>query len=268
MTCSFLHPVIGLLAGGLVLATAGSGMAADPVISLKTRGEVVQRFVLLKPERPVAAVILFAGGDGRVPLDRLAPGQFINRGNFLVRTRYEFKRHGLMVAVVDAPSDKQGSGGMLGTFRGSDEHAQDIAAVIEYLKAQADVPVWLVGTSRGTESAAALATKFGDRIGGVVLTATMSVRNRQGFSVFEFPLKAIRVPALVVSHKDDGCPATPPSQAERIADAMANSPRKKLLLVEGGDPPKSDPCEALSQHGFLGIEKQVVAVIADFVRAK
>jgi alpha/beta superfamily hydrolase len=260
--------MIGVLAAGLLLASAGSGVAADPVVSLKTRGEVAQRFVLLKPERPVATVILFAGGHGKVALDRLAPGQFVNRGNFLVRTRYEFKRHGLMVAVVDAPSDQQGSGGMLGTFRGSNEHAQDIAAVIEYLKAQASVPVWLVGTSRGTESAAALATKLGDRIGGVVLTATMSVRNRQGFSVFEFPLKAIRVPALVISHKDDGCLATPPSQAEWIAGAMTNSPRKKVLIVEGGDPPKSDPCEALSQHGFLGIEKQVVAAIADFIKAK
>lgn len=47
---------------------------------------------------------------------------------------------------------------------------------------------------------------------------------------------------------------------------MSNSPRKKVLIVEGGDPPKSDPCEALSQHGFLGIEKQVVAAIADFIK--
>jgi alpha-beta hydrolase superfamily lysophospholipase len=260
--------MIGLLAVGLLLASAGIGLAADPVVSLKTRGEVSLRFVLLKPERPVAAVILFSGGHGKVPLDRLAPGQFVNRGNFLVRTRYEFTRRGLMVAVVDAPSDRQESGGMLGTFRGSDEHTQDITAVVDYLKAQADVPVWLIGTSRGTESAAALATKLGNRIGGVVLTSSMSMRNRQGFSVFEFPLKAIRVPALVVSHKDDGCQVTPPSQAERIAGAMSNSPRTKVLLVEGGDPPRSDPCEALSQHGFIGIEKQVVAAIADFIKAK
>lgn len=266
MTRPFPGLAIALLAVGLLLGFAQSGIAADPVLSLKTRGEVTQRFVLLKPEKPTVAVILFAGGPGKVPLDRLAPGQFVNRGNFLVRTRYEFKRHGFMVAIVDAPSDRQGSEGMLGSFRGSDEHARDIAAVVDYLKAQTDLPVWLVGTSRGTESAAALATKLGDRIGGVVLTSSMSMRNRQGFSVLEFPLKAIRVPALVVSHKDDGCHATPPSQAEWIAGAMSNSPRKKVLIVEGGDPPKSDPCEALSQHGFLGIEKQVVAAIADFIK--
>lgn len=215
MTRPFPGLAIALLAAGLLLGFAQSGIAADPVLSLKTRGEVTQRFVLLKPEKPTVAVILFAGGPGKVPLDRLAPGQFVNRGNFLVRTRYEFKRHGFMVAIVDAPSDRQGSEGMLGSFRGSDEHARDIAAVVDYLKAQTDLPVWLVGTSRGTESAAALATKLGDRIGGVVLTSSMSMRNRQGFSVLEFPLKAIRVPALVVSHKDDGCHAAVPSRMDR-----------------------------------------------------
>jgi dienelactone hydrolase len=250
----------------ILAAAAFASAAADEIVTLKTRGEVAQRFVLLKPEKPTASVILFAGGPGKVPLDRLSPGQFVNRGNFLVRTRYEFQRHSLMVAVVDAPSDHQGSGGMEGGFRGSAEHARDIAAVIDFLRAQANVPIWLVGTSRGTESAAALATKLGDRISGVVLTSTMSVRNNKGFSVFEFPLDSVRVPALVAAHKGDGCFVTPPGQADHIAQAFKASPRKKALLFDGGDPPRSDPCEALSQHGFLGIEKQVVAAIAEFIK--
>ena len=38
-------------------------------------------------------------------------------------------------------------------------------------------------------------------------------------------------------------------------------------LLSGGDPPKSDPCEAMSQHGFLGIEGQAVDAIAKFIKA-
>ena len=57
-----------------------------------------------------------------------------------------------MVAVVDAPSDRQR--GMNAIFRMSRAHAADIAAVADYLKKQSDVPVWLVGTSMGSFSAA------------------------------------------------------------------------------------------------------------------
>jgi pimeloyl-ACP methyl ester carboxylesterase len=240
--------------------------AAAEIVTLKTRGEVTQSFALVAPEKPVAAAILFPGGGGVTPLDKLVPGQFINRGNFLVRVRYDLARAGLAVAIVDAPSDRQGERGMKGGFRGSAEHAEDIAAVVEHLRARFRLPVWLVGTSAGTESAAFLATRLGERVAGVVLTSSISQRYKMGFSVLELPLATVRVPALIVAHKDDGCWATPAHQAEAIARAFGASSRKEVLIVEGGDPPRSEPCEALSQHGFLGIEKRVVDAIAAFIK--
>ena len=266
MTMGRIFFLIGLALGAIAFAPTDA--RADPIVTLPTRPEVTQRFALLKPDGPVASVILFAGGPGKVPLDKLEPGQFINRGNFLVRVRYEFQRHGFMVAIVDAPSDRQSANGMEGSFRGSPEHARDIAAVIDYLKAQANVPLWIVGTSRGTESVASLATKLGERIDGAVFTSSMTSWNRAGLQVFDFPLDTVRVPALVVAHAEDGCSVTPPSGAERIKNALVKSPRTQVLYFEGGDPPKSDPCEALSAHGFLGIEKKVVAAIADFIKGK
>ena len=259
--------LIGLALIAIIAAPADS-RAADPIVTLTTRADVTQRFVLLKPEKPVASVILFAGGPGKVPLDRLAPDQFINRGNFLVRVRYEFQRHGFIVAIVDAPSDRQGADGMLGAFRGSPEHARDIAAVVDHLRSLANVPVWIVGTSRGTESVAAVATKLGERIDGAVFTSSVTSWNRAGMQVFDFPLETVRIPALIVADARDGCSVTPPSGAERIKNALVKSPRAQVLYFEGGDPPKSDACEALSEHGFLGIEKKVVAAIAEFIRGK
>jgi hypothetical protein len=39
------------------------------------------------------------------------------------------------------------------------------------------------------------------------------------------------------------------------------------VVLSGGSPPQSDPCEAMSQHGFLGIEKQAVDAVAKFILA-
>lgn len=243
-----------------------SAAGADEIVTLKTREGVTQSFALLTSDKPMASVILFPGGNGKTPLDKLKPGQFINKGNFLVRIRYELARHGLTVAVVDVPSDQQ-MGGMI-TFRHSDEHARDMAAVVTHLKAKAPVPVWLIGTSRGTESAASLAIKLGSGIDGVILTSSIVVDNRGGSSILGLPLSSIRVPVLAVAHKDDGCHLTPASGAASIVEAARASPRKKLLVFEGGGPERSDPCEALAHHGFVDIEKQVAAAIADFVKER
>jgi hypothetical protein len=121
------------------------------LVSIKTPRGVTQKFILIKPENPVAAVILFAGGKGALGL-KSASGMGWGAGNFLVRTREKFAGHDLMVAVIDAPSDR--GDGMNAIFRMSKAHADDIAAVAAYLKKEKDVTVWVVGTSMGTFSAA------------------------------------------------------------------------------------------------------------------
>lgn len=260
--------VLVACSAAILTLMAAKAAGADEIVTLKTREGVTQSFTLLVSEKPAASVILFPGGNGKTPLDKLQPGQFINKGNFLVRILYELKRNGLAVAIVDAPSDRQDVSGMFGTFRGSDEHARDIAVVVDYLRAKAAIPVWLVGTSAGTESVASLTTKLGSRIDGAVLTSSISVRYRRGFSVFEFPIDVVRVPVLVIGHKDDECQWSPGSQTQHIAESFSASSRKKALIFEGGDPPRSEPCEALAQHGFVGIEKKVAATIADFVKER
>ena len=76
------------------------------------------------------------------------------------------------MAVVDAPSDKKH--GMYDGFRNSGEHLKDMEAVISFLKSEANVPVWLIGTSRGTESAAYIASKAKGAINGLILTSSMN----------------------------------------------------------------------------------------------
>lgn len=245
--------------------------AADgEVVRLKTARGATQAFILIKPAKPQAAVILFAGGHGALGV-RSAADMAWGAGNFLVRSRDHFVNAGMMVAVIDAPSDH--AGGMNAVFRMSKEHHDDIAAVAAHLKSVADVPVWLVGTSMGTFSAArgAIGNKT---IAGLVLTSTIT-RSRDGWKiktshpagVGSMALQQVSVPALIVSHRRDGCAITPASDSEALKAKFTKSPRVDVKLLDGGLPPKSGPCEAMSQHGFLGIEKEAVGEIANFVKA-
>ena len=119
-------------------------------------------------------------------------------GNFLVRTRQLFADQGLLVVVVDAPSDRQ-SAPFLGGFRQKPEHAADIKAVIAWRERAGTVQV-AVGTSRGTQSAAFIATALEGSEGpdGLVLTSTI-LRDDKGRPVPAMPLGKVRIPVLVAA---------------------------------------------------------------------
>ena len=58
---------------------------------------------------------------------------------------------------------------------------------------------------------------------------------------------------------------SPPGDGPRLLAALARAPRKELILVESSQI-QSEPCEALSPHGYLGIEAMVVQRIADWIK--
>ena len=63
---------------------------------------------------------------------------------------------------------------MTDEFRLGGDHFTDISAVVADLnKRFPGLSVFLIGTSRGTVSAAALGARFGTKVAGIVLTATM-----------------------------------------------------------------------------------------------
>ena len=255
----------------LLLLIASSAVPAQAqttqkVVDIPTRPGVTQRMLVLSPPAPKAAVILLAGGHGGL---QIFPNGSFNwgAGNFLVRTRQQFADQGLMVAVVDAPSDRQ-SPPYLSGFRQKPEHAADIRAVIAWMREQSKVPVWLVGTSRGTQSAAYVATELSGADGpdGIVLTSTI-LTDPKGRPVPAMPLEKIRVPVLVVHHEQDGCSLCAFSSMPALMEKLGNSPRKELLSFKGGES-KGDPCEAMAYHGFNGLEQEVVAKIAAWVLAR
>ncbi len=128
------------------------------------------------------------------------------------------------------------------------------------------MPVWLIGTSRGTESATHIAIHSKQQPNGLVLTSSMSEMNSSGTAVTEMALDKIKIPTLIVAHKKDGCWVTPPEGAEEIRSGVTNALKLEVVYFEGGDK-GSNPCSAKSYHGFFGIEDQVIERIAAFINS-
>ena len=260
-----LKRLVMLSALGLTLFAA-SAQTAQQVVDVPTRNGVTQRILFLSPPEPKATFLLFPGGHGGLgifPNGSLKWGE----GNFLVRSRQLFVDQGVAVAVVDAPSDRQ-SPPYLGGFRQTPEHAADIKALIAWARERSKVPVWLVGTSRGTQSAAFVATELqgSDGPDGVVLSSSI-LKDPRGRPVPAMPLATIRVPVLVVHHEQDGCALCSFGDVASLTSKLTNSPRTQLLQFKGGEN-RGDPCEAFAYHGFNGLESEVVRQTVSWVLAR
>jgi pimeloyl-ACP methyl ester carboxylesterase len=226
----------------------------------------------LEPELPAKAVlVLFTGGGGTLGL---GDNQIsLRTANFVVRQRWAFAAAGpYIVAVIDASRFwiDISAGGNLRGKRITNKHMVDVANVVQDLKNNFGLPIWLVGTSRGTISAAAAAARLAN-IGpanddGLVLTATLTNDADPDEEVFDVPLHLIDVPTLIASHEDDSCSTTPPEDGALLAAALTGAPKVKLeKLFKGGLAAISDACSALSPHGFFGIEAKVIKKIARFI---
>jgi len=245
-------------------------------VTLPSRPEVGQGFLLVDRADPVASVIGFAGGNGV-----LVPGGAWGRQSIgpkgikafeatglLMRTREGLAQAGFLVALLDTPSDP----GTLDGFRTTPAHAQDVRAVIAWLRRRAKVPVWLVGGSRGSVSVASVAATLQDGAGpdGLVLLSSLlrPAGGPEPATVFSVALGAIRVPVLIVHHEQDACPATPFGDVPALVSALRGGRNPVVHSLNGGGPISGNPCGARHHHGFAGQEEAVVDAIAKFIRAR
>lgn len=255
----------------LLLALLASGqLHAQPalpnVADIPTRPGVHVRIEITAPPGDARGIlVLFTGGNGILaiaPDGTLASG----KGNFLIRSRGEFAKAGFWTVAIDAPSDRQ-SPPYLGGVRQTDAHVADIKAALAWLRQRApNLPLWLVGTSRGTQSVAYFATQVRRSDGGadgIVLTSTIFSDDRSR-AVPAMALDRIEVPTLFVHHRRDACRHCDFGAAESTMARVAAAPRKALVALDGGIT-QGDPCEAFGYHGFNGIEAQAVAAIVDWI---
>jgi pimeloyl-ACP methyl ester carboxylesterase len=228
----------------------------EEVIQLPSAGDARLPVLLSidKAQPPRALAVLFNGGGGAVRLLQRIPQP---GANFLVRSRGLFAGQGVATAVIDVPTDLNV---MSDAYRMSRRHADDVRTLVNELKLRfPNLPVFLVGTSRGTVSAAYAGAAMQQAVSGVVLTSTVFNATRGGAGVSGIDWDTIRSRLLFVHHVDDGCEATPYVMAQRMAAG------RTLISVHGGDAPRSDPCEAFSAHGYLGVEAPVVTAIVQWM---
>ncbi len=283
---------LGLFIG--TIAPASAQLVSRTVVDVGT-GAAAVRYVLLAPlikPRPSAAVMLFAGGNGRLAINDQGEVTTNLSGNFLVRTSGQFAQQNLYVAVVDTP----GGVGINEATRHTPEYAEAMAAVIADLRSRTAAPkIWLVGTSSGTISATSIAAIYyqltitppvlprplpnSARPNGVVLTATQTDTGSTGGTtcsgtIFDKPTRLgnINVPVYVASDRNDACPCSPPKRTSAVLAALTSAPVKQsqLFPLNGTTSPAgpgTDACTAFTPHGFYGIEASVVTTIANWVKS-
>lgn len=249
----------------LLLCAGGAGAQEKETVGAVQRiatrpGVGVPIYAYWRP-KAVATVVLFSGGGGGY--GKIGADGWPSWGNFLIRMGRHWASHPFNVVMVGRPSD--GLDLSLGRVRTGDEHAADNAAVFRAIRATDPAPLWVVGTSMGTISAAAAAIRDdGNLIAGVVLTSSI-VNYKMPGAVPTQELDRVRVPTLIVHHAQDACWACRPHEVGNIAAALLNAPVKQTHFVSGGAEPTGNPCEPMHYHGFVGMQEQVVDFIAAWI---
>lgn len=262
------HPFLSWVACILIaalctwLAPADAGASQGEVMRVATRpGVTVPLFTAWRPDA-VATLVLFSGGAGGY--GKLGDDGWPGSGNFLIRTGKLWASQPFNLVMVGRPSDGIDLGE--GAIRVGAEHLADNMALLAAVRARNPAPIWLVGTSMGTISAAA--TAIADEAGivsGLVLTSSVTGFRVRG-AVPTQDLGRIKAPTLVIHHAKDACRICAPHEARDIAAKLVSAPIKRTVMVEGGSGETGNPCEAFHFHGFIGFEREVVDLIANWIR--
>ena len=242
--------MIAAMARALValLALAAPARAAETVVELPTRPGASLRMLVEAPANPVGSVVLLAGGNGE--LDLGADGTIKNfYGNPPVRTRGLYRDAGFAIGVLDVA---------------------DLAAAIAHMRAIA-APVAVIGFSRGAIPTAAAARLAGAaRPDALVLFSGMWLTTRVTPTSVEYVLKrdgAFAQPALLVVHGQDACPFSNPGELARFRPLLGGSARAETLTLQGGGPPRGDRCGPFHFHGHVGLDDEIVAAVAAWLKA-
>lgn len=232
------------------------------VHNVATRPGVTVPVLMIKPEKPVATILLFPGGAGRVTFQ---PDGSTGYRGFPLRKPELFTQLDFVTAVINAASDIPATH----FFRNTATHAEDIRHVVAFLRKQSDLPLWLVGHSAGSTSVAHAAITLKDEgIAGIVLISSENGKpDRRSGYLDPLRIEQITLPTLVVHHEQDECEYTLFANAQRLIGRLKKSAKSELIALRGGGPVSGDACGSLHYHGFPGLEQEVASRISDWIRA-
>lgn len=241
----------------------------EAVVDIPTRPGQEVRALVARPEAPTGSVVLLAGGHGN--LDIRKDGSIgWGKVNQLVRTRLAYRDRGFAVIVPDIAGDLKVGAGARHEYRWSSDHARDLAAVLGYAAGIAR-PVYLVGTSRAALSVFNLASRpeLTPQPDAIAVTSGMLINIDGAQPSVERNVRhldRVRTPMLILFHRNDACPMTPSSSAQAFRPLVKNTAAYDIALLSGGTPSNHDPCLPQSEHGFLGLDHQVVETVVTWLQ--
>ena len=221
---------------------AGNAQAADELALVRSGDAGAVAYVLTTGGgTPTYAVILMPGGNGILDPRMNNKGQVSMRagGNFLIRSRALFASGPFVAASTDATT--------------SPERILAIAGDLQ--KRFGPLKVYVVGTSRSTESTMALSAPLDGKVAGFVHSSSMN-------PIGSFDTRNFRSRHLIVLHRSDPCRVTQPSNGA----AAHRKYGTELIEMDGGKSTGPD-CEAFSHHGYNGIEAETVEKIKAWIVA-
>ncbi len=226
-----------------------------------------ESFIVTATPAPTAIVILLPGGAGLISLvPNGTDGTLdVNSHNFVVRSRSLFAGHNLDTITLDAATDFYLLPDGLAGQEGSAAHVSDILEVISWARSKAPgLPVWIVGTSRGT-GGAFVADSYSPAEGGpdgLVFAASVNDSDDPD-SLLAANLGNITVPVLMINDAGSTCSLATTAGEKPVLKALKQSPRKGSEQVpSAGLTALTGNCDALSDHGFFGNEDTAVRDIA------
>ena len=185
-------------------------------------------------------------------------------GNFLIRARRHLVDDDVAALIVDCHPK---SGPICSAdYQTSEGRQRDVAALIQETipRLPSIQEIWLIGTSMGTLSSAFMPFHEKTHYAGAIHTATLTETFERYPQLHDFSYKSQEIPQFFIHHESDPCRLTQYSKIQKVAQ------RNNIFLItaHGGGNFKGDACKAFTEHGFRGIEKQVMREIKFILKNK
>lgn len=185
-------------------------------------------------------------------------------GNFLIRGRRFLVDESVASLIVDCQSE---SGDYCASYyQASKQRQEDVDKLIAEVKTRSPsiTEVWLVGTSMGTISSSYMPLHNPAGYAGAIHTAAITDPYAKGSyrELGGFDYKKSPTPQFFVHHISDPCALTTYPSAKSISEKYGIT----LVTVSGGSGFQGPACEALTEHGFRGKEKEVMNAITAIIK--
>jgi len=238
----------------LVTVDLQGGAKQEGVLSLKNNASQPTHLAVLLPGYP--SVVRPVLENNEMISSRL-------KGNFLIRARQHLVSNELATLVVDCRSD---SGDYCSSsYQSSLMRHQDVAQLVQLVKQikPSIKNIWIVGTSMGTISSSFMSTYEPYIYNGAIHTASITEPySRNSYrELGGFDYKKSKIPQIFIHHRDDPCYLTTYSGAKSITDKFGLA----LVTVVGSSNISGLACNAFTEHGFRGKEKEVMTAIQKII---